>query len=146
MAKNVPNLVKETDIQVQQAQRVPNKMNPRRFMPRDIIIKMSKVKGKEGILSSKRKTTNYRQGNPHKNISWFFSRNFVVQKEMAWCSNMLKGKNFQQRRKEIIKVRWEILNKWNGDKKKINETESWFCEKINKNNKPLARFNKKKRD
>ena len=69
MAKNVPNLVKETDIQVQQAQRVPNKMNPRRFMPRDIIIKMSKVKGKEGILSSKRKTTNYRQGNPHKNIS-----------------------------------------------------------------------------
>ena len=30
MAENFPNLKKETDIQVQEAQRVPNKMNPNR--------------------------------------------------------------------------------------------------------------------
>ena len=30
MIENFPNLVKETDIQVQEVQRVPNKMNPKR--------------------------------------------------------------------------------------------------------------------
>ena len=29
---------------------------------------------------------------------------------------------------------------------KINKTESWFCEKINKTDKPLARYIKKKRE
>ena len=28
---------------------------------------------------------------------------------------------------------------------KINKTESWFCEKINKTDKPLARYIKKKK-
>ena len=44
MAENVPNMKKETDIQVQEAQRFPNKMNPNRPTPRHIIIKMAKVK------------------------------------------------------------------------------------------------------
>ena len=43
MAENIPNLKKETCIQVQEAQRVPNKMNPNRSKPRHII-KMAKVK------------------------------------------------------------------------------------------------------
>ena len=43
MAENIPNLRKETDIQVQEAQRVPNKMNPNRPTPRRAIIKMAKV-------------------------------------------------------------------------------------------------------
>ena len=38
---------KETDIQVQEAQRVQNKMNPKRSTPRHIIIKMEKVKDRE---------------------------------------------------------------------------------------------------
>ena len=29
---------------------------------------------------------------------------------------------------------------------KINKTKSWFCEKINKIDKPLARFTKKERE
>lgn len=33
IAKNFPNLGKEINIQVQKAQRVPNKMNPRRSTP-----------------------------------------------------------------------------------------------------------------
>ena len=32
--KNFPRLKKETDIQVQEAQRVPNKMNAKRLTPR----------------------------------------------------------------------------------------------------------------
>ena len=30
MAENFPNLKKETDIQIQEAQRAPNKLNPKR--------------------------------------------------------------------------------------------------------------------
>ena len=44
MKENSPNLVKEIDIQVQEAQRVPNKMDSKRTTPRHIIIKILKVK------------------------------------------------------------------------------------------------------
>ena len=47
MKENFPTLVKEIDIQVQEVQRVPNKMNPKRPTPRHIIIKMPKVKSSE---------------------------------------------------------------------------------------------------
>ena len=41
MAENFPNLRKEIDIQIQEAQRALNKMNPKRPTPRHIIIKTS---------------------------------------------------------------------------------------------------------
>ena len=44
LKENFLTLVKEIDIQVQQAQRVPNKMDPRRSTPRHILIKMPKLK------------------------------------------------------------------------------------------------------
>ena len=52
MKENFPNLVKEIDIQVQEAQRIPNKMDPKRNTPRHIKIKMLKVKDKERILKA----------------------------------------------------------------------------------------------
>ena len=54
IAENFPNLRKETDIQVQEAQRAPNKRSPKRPTPRHIIIKMSKIKDKERILTAAR--------------------------------------------------------------------------------------------
>ena len=54
MKENFPNLAKEIDIQVQEAQRVPNKLDPKRTMPKHIIIKMPKVKDKERILKAAR--------------------------------------------------------------------------------------------
>ena len=54
MTENLSNLVKEIDIQVQEAQRVPNKMNPKRPTPRHITIKMTKVKDKKRILKEAR--------------------------------------------------------------------------------------------
>ena len=42
--ENFPNLVKEIDMQVKEAQRVPNKMDTKRPTPRHIIVKMPKVK------------------------------------------------------------------------------------------------------
>ena len=52
MTENFPNLVKEIDIQVQEAQRNPNKMNPKKPTPRHIIIKMPEVKDKERLLTA----------------------------------------------------------------------------------------------
>ena len=51
------------------------------------------------------------------------------------------------RRKEIIKIRSEINEKETKETiAKINETKSWFLEKINKIDTPLARLIKKKRE
>ena len=47
MKENFPNLVKEIDMQVQEAQKVPNKMDAKRLTSRHIIIKMPKAKDKE---------------------------------------------------------------------------------------------------
>ena len=47
MTANFPNLMKEIDIQVQEAQGVTNKINQKRPTPSHIIIKMPKVKDKE---------------------------------------------------------------------------------------------------
>ena len=44
MAENFPNPKKETDNQIQEAQRVPNKMNPNRPKPKHIIIKVQNLK------------------------------------------------------------------------------------------------------
>ena len=46
MEENFPILVKDIDIQVQEAQRVTNKTDTKRTTPRHIIIKMPKVKDK----------------------------------------------------------------------------------------------------
>ena len=48
------------------------------------------------------------------------------------------------RRKEIIKIRAEINEKETKEAiAKINKTKSWFFEKINKTDKPLARLTTK---
>ena len=54
MTEIFPNLVKDIDIQVLEAQRVSNKMIPKRPIPRHIIIKMPKVKDEERILKAAR--------------------------------------------------------------------------------------------
>ena len=47
MKENFPNLMKELDMQVQEAHRVPNKVDTKKPTPRHIIIKVPKVKDKE---------------------------------------------------------------------------------------------------
>jgi len=55
--------VEENDIQVQEAQRAPNKMHHVRVTPRYIIINMVKCSDKEDFKSSKRKQL-YAKENP----------------------------------------------------------------------------------
>ena len=55
MKENFPNLVKEIDFQeVQEAQRVPKKLDPRKHTIRHITITLPKIKGKERILKAAR--------------------------------------------------------------------------------------------
>ena len=60
-----PNTEKEKVSQVQEAQRVPYRINPRRNMPRHILIKLTKIKYKERILkaATERQQVTYK-GNP----------------------------------------------------------------------------------
>ena len=55
MKENFPNLAKEIHFQeVQETQRVPKKMDPRKHTPRHTIITLPKIKDKERILKSAR--------------------------------------------------------------------------------------------
>ena len=54
LVENFPNMGKEIVDQVQETQRVPYRINPRRNTPRHIIIKLSKIKYKEKILKAAR--------------------------------------------------------------------------------------------
>ena len=78
MKENFPNLVKELDIQVQEVQRVPKKLDPRRKTPRHIKITLTKIKDKQRILKAvrkkervtyKRKGDSYLQSSSHKTSS-----------------------------------------------------------------------------
>ena len=79
--ENFPNIGKKIVNQVQEAQRVPYKVNPRRNMPRHKLIKQSKVKYKGKILKAAReKAKSNIKWNPHKVNSWSVSRNSASQK------------------------------------------------------------------
>ena len=54
IVENFPNIEKEIVNQVQEAQRIPYRINPRRNMPRHILIKLTKTKDKERILKAAR--------------------------------------------------------------------------------------------
>ena len=55
MKENFPILLKEIDFQeVQKAQKVPKKLDPKRNTPRHTIIKLSKIKDEERILKAAR--------------------------------------------------------------------------------------------
>ena len=60
-----PNMEKEIVNQVQEAQRVPYRIDPRRNTPRHILIKLTKTKHKERILKAAREKQQVTHRNPH---------------------------------------------------------------------------------
>ena len=88
MKENFLNLVKETDFQeVQEAQRLPKKLDPRRNTPGYIIITLAKIKNKERILGAARERNNYLQRGTHKTCQ------LISQKRP--CRQEGAGKNIQ---------------------------------------------------
>ena len=54
IAENLPNMGKEIVNQVQEAQRVPGRINPRRKILRHTVIKLTKIKDRDKILKATR--------------------------------------------------------------------------------------------
>ena len=94
MKENIPNLVKEIDIQLQEAHRVPNKLDPKRTTPRHIIIKMPKVKDKERIL----KAATEKQSVTYRRLSADFSKE-ILQARRDWQEvfKVMKSKDLHPR-------------------------------------------------
>ena len=99
MKENFPNLPKEIDFQeVQEAQRVPRKLDPRRNTPRHIIITLPKIKDKERILKAGReKDTVTYKGVPIR-LSADFSKE-TLQARRGWKEifQVMKGKDLHPR-------------------------------------------------
>ena len=97
--ENFPNLAKEIDFQeVQDAQRVPKKLNPRRNTPRHIIITLAKIKEKERIIKATReKDTVTYKGVPIR-LSADFSKE-TLQERRGWQEvfKVMKGKDLHPR-------------------------------------------------
>ena len=66
---------KEIAIQVQEIQRVPNWINSRRNTPRNILIKLTKIKHKEQILNAARE----KQQITHKGIPIRITANLSIE-------------------------------------------------------------------
>ena len=97
--ENFPTLAKEIDFQeVQEAQRVPKKLDPRRNTPRHIIITLSKIKDRERILKAtiEKETVTYK-GVPI-GLSADFSKE-TLQATRGWQEvfRVMKGKDLHPR-------------------------------------------------
>ena len=99
MKENFPNLAKGIDFQeVQEAQRVPKKLDPRRNTPMHIIIPLAKIKEKERILKAAReKQTVIYKGVPI-SVSADFSKE-TLQARRGWKEvfQVMKGKDLHPR-------------------------------------------------
>ena len=99
MKENFPNLSKEIEFQeVQEAQRVPKKLDPRRNTPKHIIITLPEMKEKERILEAAReKDTVTYKGVPTR-LSADFSKE-TLQARRGWQEvfQVMKGKDLHPR-------------------------------------------------
>ena len=96
MKENSPNLAKEIDIQVQEAQRIPNKLDPKRSTPRHIIIKMPNFKDKESEKQQEKRKITYKEV-PIR-LSVYFSKG-TLQARRGWKEvfKVMKGKDLHPR-------------------------------------------------
>ena len=99
MKENFPNLAKEIDFQeVQEAQRVPKKLDPRRNTPRHIIITLPKIKDRERILKSARERETVIYKGVLIRLSADFSKE-TLQATRGWQEvfQVMKGKDLHPR-------------------------------------------------
>ena len=87
---------KEIANQVQEAQRVPYRINPRRNTPRHILIKLTKTKQKERILkAAKEKQQVTHKGNPICLTADLSAETLQARREWQDIFKILKRKNLQ---------------------------------------------------
>ena len=125
MKENFLNLAKEIDFQeVQETQRVPKKLEPRRKTPRHIIITLAKIKDKERILKAARE----KEMVTYKGVPIRLSANFpkeTLQARRGWKElfKVMKGKDLHPRLLYPAKLSFRMEGKIKcfPDKSKLNE-------------------------
>ena len=98
MKEKFPNLAKEIDFQeVQEAHRVPKKLEPRKHTSRHIIITLTKIKERERILkAAKEKDTVIYEGVPI-GLSADFSKETLQARRWKEVFEVMKGKDLHPR-------------------------------------------------
>ena len=95
MTENFPILVKEIDIQVQEAQRDPNKLDPKRNTQKHITVKMPKVNDKERILREKSRELPTKE----------FPKNYQLISQKKHCRQEGNGKKYSKSGKARTYIR-----------------------------------------
>ena len=89
---------KEIATQVQEAQRVPYRINPRRNTPRHTVIKLAKIKDKEKLLKAARgKRQITYKGTPIRLRADFSAETLQARREWHDILKVMKGKKLQPR-------------------------------------------------
>ena len=110
--------------QVQEAQRVPYRINPRRNMPRHILIKLTKTKHKERRLKAAREKQQVTyKGNPICLTADLSAETLQTRREWQDIFKVLKGKNLQPRLLYPTRISFKIDGeiKSFSDKQKLRE-------------------------
>ena len=110
--------------QVQKAQRVPYRINPRRNMPRHMLIKLTKTKHRESILKAAReKQKATYKGNPIRLTADLSAETLQARREWQDILKVLKGKNLQPRLLSLARLSLKIDGEIKGfsDKQKLRE-------------------------
>ena len=111
---------KEIITQVQEIQRVPNRINPRRNTPRHILIKLTKIKHKEQILKAAREKQQItHKGIPIRIIADLSIETLQARREWQEILKVRKENNLQSRLLYPFKYEGEI--KSFTDKQKLRE-------------------------
>ena len=98
IVENFPNMGKEIATQVQEAQRVPDRINPRRHMLRRIVIKLIKIKDKKKLLKATREKRQITyKGTPIRLTADFSAETLQGRREWHDIFKVMKGKNLQPR-------------------------------------------------
>ena len=115
---------KEIVNQVQEVQRVPYRINPRRNTPRHILIKLTKTKHKERILKAARERQQVtHKGNPICLTADFSAESWQGRRKWQDIFKVLKMKNLHPRLLYLVRISFKIDGeiKSFSDKQKLRE-------------------------
>ena len=94
---------------MQEAQRVPYRINPRRNTPRHKLIKLTKTKHKERILKAAREKQQVTyKGNPTRLTADLSAETLQARREWQDIFKVLKGKNLQPRSLYLARISFKI--------------------------------------
>ena len=98
MKENFPNLAKEIDFQeVQEAQRVPRKLDPRKHTPKHIRITLPKIKDKRNLKAARGKERVIYKGAPKRPSADFSTETLQARRNWKEVFEVMKGKDLHPR-------------------------------------------------